>query len=233
VSRPLIALTSYAEVISWGGWRDVPAAMLPWTYVSRVAGAGGAPTLLPAVPEAAQDVVNRVDALLVSGGPDIDPALYGADRDRMTQPADQARDATDLAALAAARHRGIPVLAICRGAQLLAVASGGTLHQHLPGHAPHTVGRFEQHTVQIAPESKLGAALGSSATLLCYHHQGIDRLGSGLVATAWNEEGGIEGVEDPSAPFVVAVQAHPEEPSDTAALFAAFVRAAVRFRDSR
>jgi putative glutamine amidotransferase len=230
VTRPLIALTSYAESVSWGIWRDVPAALLSWTYVNRVAEAGGAPVLLPPVPEAAEAVVDRVDALLISGGPDVDPAVYGAERDPLTQRADHTRDATDLAALAAAQRRGIPILAICRGAQLLAAASGGTLHQHLPGHAPRTPGRFEPHHIRIAPESKLGAVLGSSATLFCHHHQGIDQLGTGLVATAWNDEGGIEGAEDPSAPFIVAVQAHPEEPGEGAALFTAFVEAAAGLR---
>lgn len=230
VPRPLIALTSYAETVSWGVWRDVPAPLLPWTYVNRVADAGGAPVLLPPVPEAAGDAIDRVDGLLISGGPDVDPAIYHAERDARTQRADHARDATDLAALAAAQRRGIPVLAICRGAQVLAAARGGTLHQHLPGHAPRTPGRFEPHDIRIAPGSRLGAVLGASATLLCHHHQGIDRLGEGLVATAWNDEDGIEGAEDPAAPFVVAVQAHPEEPGDTAALFTAFVEAAAEVR---
>ena len=227
LEMPLIALTSYATPASWGVWRDVPAALLPWSYVRRIAEAGGAPVLLPPVPEAAEPLLDRVDALLISGGPDIDPALYGAERDTRTQPAQHVRDTTELVALAAAQRRGIPILAICRGAQLLAVARGGTLHQHLPHHAPRTPGEFDEHTIQTAPDSKLGGALGSSATLLCHHHQGIDQLGDGLIATAWNEEGGIEGAEDPSAPFVVAIQAHPEEPGDTTALFSAFVQAAI------
>ncbi|HEY4004735.1 MAG TPA: gamma-glutamyl-gamma-aminobutyrate hydrolase family protein [Pseudonocardia sp.] len=227
VSRPLIALTSYAESVSWGDvWRDVPAALLPWTYVDKVAEAGGAPVLLPPVPQAAADVVAKVDGLLLTGGPDIDPGRYGAPREPLTQPPQLARDATEFAALAAAQERGIPVLAICRGIQLLAAARGGTLFQHLPTHAPAIPGRFEPHPVRIKPDSHLGAALGDNATLYCHHHQGVDRLGAGLIPTAWAQDGGIEGVEDPSAPFLVGIQAHPEEGGDTEALFTAFVRAA-------
>jgi putative glutamine amidotransferase len=228
VTRPLIALTSYSEAISWGVWRDVPSAMLPWSYLNRVVAAGGAPVLLPPVPEVTAEVIERVDGLLLTGGPDVDPARYGAPRDPRTQPANPARDGAELAALAAAEARGLPVLAICRGAQLLAVARGGRLHQHLPGHAPKTAGVFEPHQIRIDPASRLGAVLGASMTMSCHHHQGIDRLGAGLVATAWNDEGGIEGAEDPSAPFLVAVQAHPEEPGDTAALFTAFIESAKR-----
>jgi putative glutamine amidotransferase len=202
--------------------------MLPWSYINRVIDAGGAPVLLPPAPELVAEVANRVDGLLLTGGPDVDPAHYGAARDPRTQPPNPARDHAELAALAAAQARGLPVLAICRGAQLLAVARGGTLHQHLPEHAPKTPGVFEPHSIRIDPDSRLGGALGATATVACHHHQGINRLGAGLVATAWNDEGGIEGAEDPSAPFVVAVQAHPEEPGETAALFTAFIESAKR-----
>jgi putative glutamine amidotransferase len=228
-ARPLVALTSYSAVSSWGVWRDVPTALLPWTYVRRIDEAGGAPALLPPVPDAAEALLRRADALLLSGGPDLDPAVYGAEPDPHTGPPDRLRDSTELAALSVATERGMPVLAICRGAQLLAAARGGTLHQHLPGHAPAEPGRFTPHDIRIDPGSRLGGVLGTSATLMCHHHQGIDRLGAGLVATAWNGEGGIEGAEDPSAAFLVAVQAHPEEPGDTDALFRAFVEAATAF----
>src|SRR5262249_52586556 len=132
----------------------------------------------------------------------------------------------ELAALAAAEERGIPVLAICRGAQILAVARGGTLRQHLPEHAPREPGGYDARPMRIAAGSRLATALGTSATLECAHHQGIDRLGTGLVATAWAPDGTVEGVEDPSAEFVVGVQAHPEVGRDAAALFEAFVTAA-------
>jgi putative glutamine amidotransferase len=224
--RPLIALTSYHEPAVWGVWNDVPAALLPWTYVRQVTDAGGAPILLPPVPSAIRDVLARVDALLLTGGPDIDPARYGAQRDAATQPARPARDEAELAALAAAEERGIPVLAICRGAQLLSVARGGSLHQHLPGHAPRNPGHYDANEIRIAAGTRLAAALGESATLACAHHQGIDQVGTGLKAVAWAADGTIEGTEDPSARFVLGVQAHPEEGPDTQALFEAFVAAA-------
>jgi putative glutamine amidotransferase len=224
--RPLVALTSYHEPAKWGVWDQVPAALLPWAYVRQIADAGGAPILLPPEPSAVPDVLARVDALLLTGGPDVDPARYGASRDPATQPARPARDESELTALAVAEERGIPVLAICRGIQLLNVARGGSLHQHLPAHAPRTPGRYDSTQIRIAAGTRMAAALGESVTLLCAHHQGIDQVGTGLKAVAWAEDGTIEGTEDPSAPFLVGVQSHPEEGPDTAALFAAFVAAA-------
>ncbi len=226
--RPLVALTSYLEPAKWGVWDEVPAALLPWTYVHQVSDAGGLPVLLPPEPSTVPEVLARVDALLLTGGPDIDPSRYGAPRDPATQPARSSRDESELAALAAAEQRGIPVLAICRGAQLLNVARGGTLHQHLPEHAPRVPGRYDSTRVRINPGTRMAAALGESSTLLCAHHQGIDRLGDGLTAVAWAPDGTVEGVEDPSTPFLVGVQAHPEEGPDTGALFRAFVAAAQR-----
>jgi len=224
-SRPLVGLTSYHEPAVWGVWNDVPAALLPWTYVQRVTEAGGVPILLPPVPTTAAEAVQRVDALLLTGGPDIDPGRYDALREPATQPARLDRDAAELAALAAAERRGIPVLAICRGAQLLSVSRGGTLHQHLPAHAPRTPGQYDTTLVRVAAGSRMAAALGESVELRCAHHQGIDQVGTGLKAVAWADDGTIEGTEDPSAPFVVGVQSHPEEGPDTGALFAAFVAA--------
>jgi putative glutamine amidotransferase len=204
----------------------VPAALLPWSYVRRVTEAGGAPIVLPPVPGAVTEAMWRVDALLLTGGPDIDPARYRACREPTTQPAQPDRDGAELAALAVAERRGIPVLAICRGAQLLNVSRGGTLRQHLPTHAPRAPGAFDRNAVRVAAGSRLAATLGESVTLCCHHHQAIDQVGARLTPVAWAQDGTIEGVEDPFAPFVVGVQAHPEEGSDTGALFAAFIDAA-------
>ncbi len=211
-------------------WRDVPAALLPWAYVRQITEAGGAPVLLPPSAVAVPDVLDRVDGLLLSGGPDVDPARYGAERDPATQPARVERDQAELTALACAQRRGIPVLAICRGMQVLAVSRGGSLHQHLPSHAPRVPGRYETTQVRISPGTRLAEALGESAALSCAHHQGVDELGTGLTATAWAEDGTIEAVEDPDHPFLLGVQSHPEENPDTAALFAAFVQAATATR---
>lgn len=236
MSRPLIALACYQEPAGWGVWRDVPCALLPWDYVRQVADAGGAPVLLPPVPAAVPDVMSRVDGLLLAGGPDIDPARYGEVRAPQTQLPRHARDDAELAALAAAEERGIPVLAICRGAQLLTVARGGTLRQHLPEHAPSRPGHYDPYLVHITAESKLATALGTSFTASCAHHQGIDKLGSGLVAVAWAPDGTIEAVEDPTAPYLVGIQSHPEIDPATAPLFHTFVSSAgvdVLRRDSR
>jgi putative glutamine amidotransferase len=226
MSAPLVALTAGSQTASWGQEPEQRAAVLEWSYVAKVADAGGAPVLLPPVPEVAADIAARVDALLLTGGADIDPARYGALADPHTEPPDSARDEAELAALSVAERRGIPVLAICRGLQLLSVARGGTLHQHLPWHAPTAPGRFDRRRIRIKSGSHIAAALGGTAVLDCYHHQGVDKLGDGLEATAWSEDGGLEGAEDPGAPFVVGIQAHPEEGQAGAALFAAFVAAA-------
>lgn len=230
MSAPLVALTAGSQTASWGQWPGRRAAVLAWNYVAKVADAGGAPILLPPVPEMAADVAARVDALLLAGGPDIDPSRYGALAGPHTDPPDHARDEAELAALSVAERRGIPVLGICRGLQLLAVARGGTLHQHVPWHAPVVPGRFDRRRIKIKAGSRLGAALGGTAVVHCYHHQGVDKLGDGLEVTAWSEDGDIEGAEDPGAPFVVGIQAHPEEGQVGAALFTAFVEAARRAR---
>jgi putative glutamine amidotransferase len=225
MGAPVVALPTDATTANWGLWRDKRAAVVAWSYVDKVAAAGGAPLLLPPVPGTVAEALAGVDALLLTGGADINPARYGAALGPNTWPPDDARDATDFAALEVALRRGIPVLAVCRGMQVLAIARGGTLHQHLPEHAPSAPGRFRDNVIRIAPESRLADAFGTSTVLRCHHHQGLDRLGDGLVATAWAADGVVEAIEDPAAPFVVGVQAHPEE-SDTAALFKAFVAAA-------
>jgi putative glutamine amidotransferase len=225
VTRPLIALTSYLEPAKWNVWDKVPAALLPWTYVQQVIDAGGAPILLPPEPSTVRDVMARVDGLLLTGGPDVDPARYGAERDPATQRPRESRDESELLALATAQEMGIPVLAICRGLQLLNVARGGTLHQHLPEHAPKVPGTYDTNKIRITPGTRLAAALGEDATVLCAHHQAIDRAGQGLDVVAWSPDGVIEGVEDPSGPFLVGIQPHPEELSESLPLFEAFVAA--------
>lgn len=228
MSRPLIALTSYLEKAKWNVWDGVPAALLPWTYVQQVTDAGGVPILLPPEPATVGDVLERVDALLLTGGPDVDPARYGEERGPNTQRPRVSRDETELVALAAAEERGIPVLAICRGVQLLNVARGGTLHQHLPQHAPKVAGQYDANRIRIAAGTRLAEALGESASVLCAHHQALARVGRGLETVAWAEDGTVEGVEDPSRPYLVGIQSHPEEQPESRALFESFVRAAVR-----
>ena len=209
--RPVIGLSSYAEPASWGRWVNRPAALLAMNYVSQVTAAGGVPVLLPPVPGIA-DALDGLDALVLSGGADIDPAGYGAAPHRCTGPVEPGRDAAEFALLAAAAGRGLPVLAICRGLQLLNVSRGGTLHQHLPDLVANdrhraTPGGFDAHAVRVAPDSRLGALLGPPQaggelrlTVPTSHHQAIDRLGDGLVAAAWADDGTIEAAELAPAP---------------------------------
>jgi len=238
-SRPVIGLSSYAEPATWGRWVDQPAALLAMNYVAQVAAAGGAPVLLPPVPGAAE-VVARLDALVLTGGADIGPAAYGAPAGPYTGPLEPGRDTAEFALLAAALRRGLPVLAICRGLQLLNVASGGTLHQHLPdlvGNDVHRArpGSFGAHEVNVAPDSRLGAVLGPAVpggelrfSVPTSHHQAIDRVGDGLVPVAWADDGTIEAVEPAGTgrePFLLAVQWHPEAGADPR-LFQALLAAA-------
>lgn len=228
MTRPIVAVTADATTVNWNIWGDVAVSLLPQPYLSKVAQAGGAPVLLPPIAEAVEPVMERVDALLMSGGADIDPALYGAEREKFTFPPHEARDTAELAALAAAERRGIPVLAVCRGLQLISISRGGSLDQHLPEHSPAVPGQYEPRVIQVKPDSVLGSALGPAPTVYCHHHQGIAELGAGLVATAWSDDGIIEGAEaaDPSEPFLAGLQAHGELGDDTLPLFRTFIEAA-------
>jgi gamma-glutamyl-gamma-aminobutyrate hydrolase PuuD len=236
---PLIGISAYRELARWGAW-DLPAVLLPDRYVASVAAAGAIPVLLP--PTAGIDeVVGRLDGLVLSGGGDIDPARYGAERDPHCGSACEDRDRAELALLAAAAAQGLPVLGICRGLQVLNVALGGTLLQHLPdivghdGHSPEP-GGYGTHEVSVAPGSRLASILRRTdltdhlpVVVPTHHHQAIERLGAGLVATAWATDGTIEAVElDPAQhPFAVAVQWHPEAGNDLS-LFRALAGAAAR-----
>jgi putative glutamine amidotransferase len=238
---PLIGISAYCERARWGVW-DVQAMVLPRRYADRVAAAGGIPMLLPPVP-GIEDALGRLDGLLLSGGGDIDPARYDASPAPETTSVRQERDTAEFALLNAAEQRRLPILGICRGMQVINVARGGTLHQHLPdavghdGHAP-VAGAFGTHTVRVAPGSSLAQILGRDEADLSidtptHHHQGVDKLGGGLTATAWAEDGTVEAFEleaGGDGSFLVAVQWHPEA-GDDPSLFRAFV-AAVRDRAS-
>jgi gamma-glutamyl-gamma-aminobutyrate hydrolase PuuD len=230
-------MTTYAEQARWGVWSR-PAALLPRTYVDAVVAAGGAPVLLPPVsagPTAggtlAGDTIAAVDALVLAGGADIDPASYGAAPHPALGPTYPDRDAAELSLLKVALDAGKPVLGVCRGMQLLNVALGGGLTQHLPevaGHTAHQPARaqFGISRVRVRPASRLAAIVGTELTVSCYHHQAIDRLGDGLVPTAWEaSDETVEAIELPGERFVVGVQWHPEEGADVR-LFAALVEAA-------
>ena len=202
---PVIGLTAYCEQARWSHWHK-PAVLLPANYAEQVAAAGGIPVLLPPLPGVAA-AVDKLDGVLLTGGGDVDPGRYGAQPHPATSRVSESRDAAELEVLAAAVAAGKPVLGVCRGMQLLNVARGGTLCQHLDNDAGHTPspGTFGSHLVRIAAGTRLAGILGANGTgvdVPTAHHQGIDRLGDGLVATAWADDGVIEAVErsDASAP---------------------------------
>ena len=232
VAPPVIGLTTYRQQARSGVW-DVPASFLPAVYLEGVTRTGGIAVLLPPQPvdgAIAEQVIGRLDGLILTGGKDVDPAAYGQQPHPATEEPANERDEWEFALLRAALDRRVPVLGICRGPQVINVALGGTLHQHLPdvlGHSGHRVAdaTFASHTAQIAAGSRLNRLLGESIQTRCYHHQAIDQLGTGLVASA-RCDGIVEGIESAGEDFVVGVQWHPEENLDDLRLFAALVEAA-------
>lgn len=207
---------------------DQPTALLPQTYVDCVTAAGGLPVLLPPVGSWSAAEVSRLDGLVLAGGPDIDPAGYGEEALATTGEPRTGRDRVEFELLDAAMRAGVPVLGVCRGMQVLNIALGGTLRQHLPddlGHEEHLPvrGTFGRVDVKIAPESRLAGFIGEQVTVSCHHHQGVDRLGDGLVPVGWAPDGLVEAVELPDAGFVVGVQWHPEEDTVDRRLFQALV----------
>jgi putative glutamine amidotransferase len=223
--QPLIGISTYQEEASWGVWR-LPAALVPAGYPRLVRQAGGLAALLPpGDPDTAAAAVARMDALVIAGGADVAPSRYGAEPHPRTGPPAPERDAWELALIEAALAGGVPLLGICRGLQLLNVARGGTLVQHLDGHAGEP-GVFGRHTITPVSGTLLGATLPEPVSVPTYHHQSVDRLGDGLLASAFAADGTIEAVELPAArAFALAVQWHPEA-GDDPRLMAALVAAA-------
>jgi len=233
-------MTTYLEQAQTGIW-DVRASFLPHIYFEGVTLAGGIAVLLPPQPvdeHIANRVLDGLDGLVITGGKDVDPARYGQAPHPKTDEPRHDRDEWELALLAAALKRGLPVLGICRGAQVLNVALGGTLHQHLPdvvGHSRHQAGNavFSTSRVHVATGTRLATLIGGYSDEQCYHHQAIAELGKGLIASARDSDGVIEAIELPGDTFVVAVQWHPEERLSDLRLFAAVVEAAKAFATER
>ena len=235
--RPVIGLTTYLEQAKQGVW-DVRAAFLPEQYFTSVASAGGTAVLLPPQPApdaAAAAVLDGLDGLILTGGLDVQPELYGQERHPLTDPARADRDEWELALFRAAEERRMPVLAICRGLQLVNVARGGTLHQHLPealGTERYRVGGgvFATNTVEVAPDSRLAGLLGEGKFAVhSYHHQGVDQLGGGLVVTAATDDGLVQAIESDGEGYLVGVQWHPEENTEDKRLFEGLVAEAVAY----
>ncbi|MFZ4895520.1 gamma-glutamyl-gamma-aminobutyrate hydrolase family protein [Plantibacter sp. Mn2098] len=235
-------MTTYLEQAQTGVW-DVPASFLPKVYLDAVTDAGGIVVLLPPQPAdraVADAVLSRLDGLIVSGGADVDPGLYGQVAHPKTGRPRTDRDAWEDVLLTSAIASELPFLGICRGVQLLNVALGGTLVQHLPdvvGDDSYQPGAavFGPKEVVVDQGSQLAAVLDGVESerlgVQVYHHQAIDRVADGLVVTARTDEGVIEAVELPAVPFGIGVQWHPEEDAADRRLFAGLVDAARRHRD--
>jgi gamma-glutamyl-gamma-aminobutyrate hydrolase PuuD len=238
--RPVIGITAYEEDASWNQWHE-RACLVPTSYVRAVEKAGGLPLLIP-VQELtvgdARELLSRLDGVTLSGGPDVNPSRYGEPAHPSTSRPRDERDDVESKLIEAATSDAVPALAICRGLQVLNVARGGSLIQHLPdavghgGHASDPEGHG-LHDVRVEPGSRLAGSLGwERAGVPAHHHQAIDSLGKGLVATAWADDDTIEAVEDRSVPFLLGVQWHPEEGEDLG-IFRSLVAAASTFAARR
>ncbi len=231
MNQPVIGLTSYLEPAKWGAW-DQPAALIPWNYVNKLQAAGATVVILP--PDADNhDAISRLDGLVMAGGADIEPARYGAAHQEGTDKPRTERDASELGLYRAARDANLPVFGICRGLQIMAVAHGGSLHQHLPDVVGNTLhrdapGTFNDHGATFTPGSLIAELVGATdVTVNSSHHQAVNSPGD-LTVTGYAEDGTIEVCEDPSAEFVLGVQWHPEFSNDEQVsenLFRAFVKA--------
>jgi putative glutamine amidotransferase len=229
--RPVIGISCYAEQARWGAW-DVPAVVLHRAYVESLERAGAAVVVLPPVADAESvaAAVSRLDAVVIAGGADIDPAYYAATPHETTDRPRTDRDSTERAIYLAARERRLPVLGICRGMQMMSVVSGGSLIQDLPSAGYGTLhrerlGEFSEHKASFTPGSLVATILEATETVVnSSHHQAVADAGT-LAVTGYAEDGTVEVVEDQAAPFVLGVQWHPEMMDDPR-LFDALVRAA-------
>jgi putative glutamine amidotransferase len=232
--RPVIGLCAANEKTSYRVW-DKESTMLPRVYADRVLAAGGQPVLLPPDPTLSHrpgDALDLLDGLMLAGGSDIDPASYGGSPHPEVQETDSERDETEIALARGALDRELPVLGVCRGSQLLNVALGGTLIPHLPDVLDSTrhserPGHFADHEVRLAPGSLAARVAGGERTAVkSHHHQGLDRLGEGLVATGWSVlDDLVEAVEATAHRFALGVLWHPEE-DERSPVVGSFVAAA-------
>jgi putative glutamine amidotransferase len=232
--KPIVGITSYTEEVAWGAWVEA-SAVVPLAYVRAVERAGGRPLVVPPSEDAIEETLGVLDGIVFSGGSDVHPELYDADPHPETTDVREERDRAELALLTAALERDLPVLAVCRGSQVLNVARGGDLVQHLPelvGHErhKHKPGEFSDHEVRLDLATRVGGLLGERAPVKSHHHQGFGRIGEGLHEAAWADDGTVEALEDPSKRFVVGVLWHPEEGEDLA-LFDALVEQARSYRE--
>jgi len=235
MTAPVIGITSTLDRAQSGVW-DTTAVFLHWHYGEAIITAGGVVSVLPpqpAFPDAVAAVLDGVSGLVVTGGGDLDAALYGQGEHPDNDTPHPLRDEWELALALAAVERDMPYLGICRGAQVLNVALGGTLIQHVPdlvGHKRHegdgdTFGAIGVTTV---PGTQIAQLHPAESVVPVYHHQAIDSPGAGLMVSARSEDGIVEAVELPGKAFCVGVQWHPEE-DDRTELFEAFIAAAAAY----
>ena len=229
---PNVGVTCNLEVVKYGIWTE-PAAMVPLTYVRAIARAGGRPLLIAPTPADLEDpseLLDMLDGVLVTGGADVDPATYGEPAHERTDAAPRDRDDFELMLVRAAAERDLPCLGICRGMQVVNVAYGGALEQHLADRLEDDIhrgnnGAFADHEVEVDPGSLAALAAGATRVAVkSYHHQGVARVGDGLRTTARAEtDGTVEAVEDAGKRFMLGVLWHPEE-DEADRLIGAFVR---------
>jgi putative glutamine amidotransferase len=235
VAKPVVGITTYLTRAAWGAW-DLEAALVPAAYVRAVVRAGGVPLLVP--PGAsAEETLAALDGLIFSGGSDLDPELYGEEPHLETSGIVRERDDFELALMRSALALDLPLLAVCRGSQVLNVALGGDLEQHVPdrvGAETHkqTTGVFADHDVDVLDGTRLASIVGARSDVKSHHHQGYGTLGTGLRESARAPDGTVEALEDPSRRFTLGVLWHPEEGEDLA-LFAALVAEAAEYRRTR
>lgn len=234
--RPVIGLCAAIEHARWAAW-DLEAVLLPRMYTDAVQRAGGLALLLPPDPHVVQDpdeLLDRLDGLILAGGSDIDPSIYGAEPHPATLGARRERDDFEVALAQRAVERDLPFLGICRGMQIFNVARGGTLRQHLPDDVEHedhrrVLGSFDgaDHDVHLAEGSLAARAAGETEhATKSHHHQGVDAVGDGLVVTGWATMDELpEAVELPDRRFALGIQWHPEA-DETSRLIGAFVHEA-------
>jgi putative glutamine amidotransferase len=236
MARPLIGVCAAVEQASFGVWKEEPAVLLPLSYARAIHGAGGMMAMLPPDRRATEDpaeLLDRLDALVLGGGADIDPETQGAETHPETVGTNPDRDRFEIALAREALERGIPLLGVCRGMQILNVACGGTLDQHLPdrlGHERHrlTPGAWGEHDVRIDPDSLTARAAGAERlTVKSHHHQGVDAIPESLSPSAWaTDDESVEAIESVDGEFVLGVLWHPEEDMNDRVIPALVERAA-------
>lgn len=233
---PLIGLTCYAEPVDRGAWRGQHSTLLPQDYVAALQAAGGMAVLLPPrsdlTPGMADDLLERLDGLVITGGADVAPEAYGAARHASVREVRADRDHAELLLVRQARAVGMPLLGVCRGMQIMAVQGGGCLEQHVPDRVGDTghclgAGEFARRTVRLVARTRMAGLLGATTTAHCYHHQAVAEHPGYVAAGHDAADGTLEAMEVPGDPFCVGVQWHPES-GDDHRLFEALVAAAHR-----